>query len=476
MWNFICVGGKSMRFACVLVAVLYLSSVSFGGPTEQVEAYVKSQLTKRHIPGMSVAVVYKGRIVLARGYGFANVELSVPATAETVYMIGSITKHFTAAGLMLLVEDGRIALDDTITSYLPDIPSVPAQVTVRHLLTHTSGIIDHTEIPGSVAFARQDRLPREVVKDALARPLQFKPGEQFSYSNTNYFLLGMIIERINRSSFGPYLTKRIFGPLQMKATRMNNRRAIIGQRASGYNWTGQTLVNAGYVSPSNLWSSGGIVSTVQDLALWEHALASHTILKKATLQEMLEPARLSNGQEVKYGLGNELEDQQGHHVAGHAGEVFGFSSAFARYVDDALCVIVLCNLGDAPAEVFAERIAAIYLGLPITSYENNKGIEDKEPKITEMVRRILDAAREGKVDQALFTAPAQRELVPTIRRAGRELLGSKGALKSLVLLERKEIRGKHIFVYRAVFAQDTLIWTLELDDQGKIAKLEPKPE
>lgn len=442
----------------------------------EVDAYAAAQLLKYHIPGMSLAVVLDGHVALSRAFGFANVELSVPVTPASVFMIGSMTKHFTAVASMKLFEEGKLGLEDPIGKRLTDVPNVPAGVTIHHLLSHTSGIVDYTEIPGSITLARLDRTPKDVVKPALELPMRFAPGERHEYSNTNYILLGMVLERVCGKSFGSILDERIFRPLQMTATRMNNQRAVIANRADGYNWAQDTLVNGDYMSPSNKWSSGGLVSSVLDLARWEAALQAGTLLDPATMEQMLAPTRLASRQTVPYGLGNELYDDRGHRVAGHGGEVFGFTVSLSRYVDDGLAVVVLCNLGDVPAEEFARTVAGMFLGMPPISFAQNKGIEDTDPRLTEVLKGVVSNAATGQVDAALFVADAQNDLIPLMKRAGPELLGQLGALQSFVLLERKDESGKRVCVYRSAFKAQSLIWTFQLTPEGKIAAMEPKPE
>jgi D-alanyl-D-alanine carboxypeptidase len=334
---------------------------------------------------------------------------------------------------------------------------------------------DLTAIDGSFAFARLDRTPKEVVKPPLELPLNFAPGEKYEYSNTNYILLGMIIERASGRSYGNFLTERIFKPLEMTGTRMNNRREVMKNRVSGYNWRQNALYAGDYSSPTNSWSSGGIVSSVIDLAKWDLALKAGKLLRRETLREMERPAKLANGQEIKYGLGTEVLTDRGHRVGWHNGEIFGFNASFSRYIDDDLTVIILCNLGDVPCEDFARHIAGMYLGLPAEIYAQT-GIEDKEPAVTSMVRCVILSAGEGKVDENLFTVEARNSLVPLIRRAAPELLAQMGTLKSFILLESRKEGDTTVRVYRSTFEKQTLIWTVRLAKDGKIAGIEPKPE
>jgi CubicO group peptidase (beta-lactamase class C family) len=464
-----------MKKFMLLTAIVLSCQLLYPQTGKQVDKYISEQMTKYHIPGLSLAVIKDEQIIYQKGYGFANVELSVPAGAESIYMIGSITKNFTASAVMLLVEEGKIVLDEKITEYLPDVQDVPSSVTVKHLLTHTSGFVDYTTIPGSILFARMDRTPKEVIKPVLALSLNFTPGEKYEYSNTNYILLGMIIERAAKKNYNQFLTERFFQPLNMTATRVNNRVDIIKNRVTGYNWWENKLHNSDYSSPSNSWSSGAIVSDVTDLAKWDIALRTGKVIKPATISLMLTPMKLNSNQEIKYGLGNELINDRNHRVGGHNGEIFGFNTSFSRYVDDNLTVIVLCNLGDVPGEGFARYIAGLYLGLPEINF-SGKGIEDKEPGITQMLKDVVLQAGKGEVNAALFTKEAQNDLVPLIKRAGPELMETIGKLKSFILLERKDEAELRTYLYRSVFENNTLIWTFQLTKDNKIVAIEPRPE
>ncbi len=469
---------KQIALSVLISAIFVVFAARAWAQEERADAFLRDQATRQHIPGLSVAVVRTGAVIFVRGYGFANIENSVPSTADTVYLLGSVTKTFTATAIMLLVEEDKIELDEPFVNYIKDL-SLPKQlehITVRQLLSHTSGITDFTDIPGSIQFARMDRLPRDVLHDALALPLLYKPGEQFRYSNSNYILLGMIIERIAGKRFGAFLEQHIFQPLQMSSTRMQNLRAVVPKRASGYNWIDGKWLNADYVSPANLYAAGGAISTVLDLVKWDEALFSGKVVKPATLAKMLSATALANGERTHYGLGLELLNDRSRAVAGHAGEAFGFNATLYHYLDDHLTVIVLANQGDAATEFLAKSLAAIYLGLPEISYRNRNPIPDPEPRFAAMLKRVIQAAAKGMVEESLFTGSARGELAPLISRAGPELLASKGTLNSIELLDRSEDGQTLVMVFRARFSNENLIWIMRVGKDGKIAGLEPQPE
>jgi len=459
------------------------------GQADRVDAFAREQMQTWHIPGVSIGVVRDGKVLLAKGYGFANIELGASATADTVYEILSVTKQFTAAAILVLVEEGKTGLDDTVAKYLPDSPTSWKDVTVRHLLTHTSGIMDFTDIPPFFEQLRLDATPDELLKAVKKRPLQFSPGTQWRYSNSNYYLLGQIIEKLSAKKYEEFLHEHLFQPLEMKATRMTDYRDIIPNRAAGYNWLGgdveqtpaiitgfhgnkNVMQNAIYISPSRKWAAGAIASSVNDLVKWDQALHTEKLLKKAAREQMWTAAVLSTGEKTSYGFGNELRTMRGHQIAGHQGGGMAFDCTLYCFVDVNLTVIVLCNQTTAPSRTMTAKIASFYL--PDLG-EPEKGIEDKEPHVTALLPSILTDASQGKVDAALFS-PGAQEMVNFIRKLGPEFLHRAGELQSLTLLERRIDGNQRGYRYRAKFQSKTVVWAFALTPDGKILGLQPADE
>jgi len=328
---------------------------------EQVDAIVNTAMEAERIPGLSLAVVMDKKMVLARGYGLANVELDVAATPETVYEIASVTKQFTAFAIMMLVEQGKITLDDKIPQYLSGLPLAWKDITVRHLLTHTSGTSNSSILPD---FARLRMTPasREQLVELLAPyPLQFEPGTQWAYCNTGYQLLGWIIEEQSGIPYGTYLKERIFTPLEMCSTQVNDSGRIIKNRAGGYTIQNGTLRNAGYIDMSWPYSAGAIVSTAHDLAKWNVALDERRLLKSASFQEMWTPVRLSDGTTYGYGFGWSLDETTDNHpMIFHVGNIAGFRSVVVRYPKDRLTVILLSNADFCTPTNIVHQVAVLY--------------------------------------------------------------------------------------------------------------------
>jgi D-alanyl-D-alanine carboxypeptidase len=441
---------------------------------DRLDAYVRAEMLRSHIPGLSLAVVRDGQVVLAKGYGWANVELSVPARPDTVYQLASVTKQFTATAIMMLVEEGKISLGDKVTTLLPDLPSAWSDVTVRHLLTHTSGIKSYTDLREFTRTLRKDYTHDEIIKLVADLPLDFQPGEKWHYDNTGYFLLGMIIERVSGKSYGEFLAERIFRPLQMTSTRVNDLTELIPNRAAGYTWRGNRLRQGEYTSPTQPYAAGALVSTVEDLAKWDAALYTETLVKRSTLQRMWTPAKLNDGKGTTYGFGWGVDDYRGHRLIGHGGGIPGFSTQISRFVDDRVTVIVLCNLDGGDSGALARGVAARYISPLQASLP--KGIDDSDPKTTAMLKGVLIRAADGAADPSLFTSPARAPMFLARARETHDYLGLLGRLNAFLLLERTETSGRRALRYRATFGDTPLIAAFTLAEDGKIASAALSPE
>lgn len=440
---------------------------------KRVDEYVQAQMAKRHVPGVSVAVVKDGEVVLAKGYGLANVELGVPATADTVYQLASVTKTFTATAVMMLAKEGKLSLDDRITERLPDLPAAWKDVTVRHLLNHTSGIKSYTSVPDFHKSPRKDYAPGEILAFVAKQPMDFKPGEKWSYNNTGYLLLGMLIEKVAGKPYGEFMAERIFKPLGMSRTRANDLRAVVPGRAQGYEWDGKALKNGEYVSPSQPFAAGMLLSSVGDLVKWDAAIASHALLDEPRIEEMWKPTRLGGGGEAEYGYGWSTAKVNGHRRVSHGGGIQGFSTELSRFPEDRLTVIVLTNADGGHAEAMARKVAGLVV--PALANKAEDPIEDKEPATTARLRGIFEGALKGEVDERLFSDEAKKRLVPRIRE-DKERLASFGALKTFQLLERKDHDGGQTLRYRVVLENETLQMSFSLDKDGKIRGAGIRPE
>ena len=286
----------------VLVCALGCQS----GGRDVVDRFVVDEMARQGIPGASVAIVRDGAVVEVAGYGMANVEHAVPARADTIFQSGSIGKQFTAAAVMLAVEDGAVALDDPITRYFPEGPESWRAITVRHLLTHTSGIPDYTT---PTFDYRRDYTYDELVRHASALALEFPPGARWNYSNTGYLLLGILVERATGRFYGDILRDRVFGPLGMETARVISEADIVPNRAAGYRRVDDELKNQEWVAPQlNRMADGCLYLSVLDFVAWNEGLRRGAILSPESWQVVYTPVRLNSGNSFPYGFGWFVEE------------------------------------------------------------------------------------------------------------------------------------------------------------------------
>lgn len=301
-----------------------------------------------------------GQVIRAQGYGLANVELQVPVKPETIFQSGSVGKQFTATAVMMLVEEGKIGLEDPLTKYFPDAPPSWKKVTISELLSHTAGFTDY---PKSFDM-RRDYTEAEQLKIVESIPLAFAPGTSWSYSNLGFLTIGILIHKVTGEFYGDFLQERIFRRLGMQTTRIISEADIVPNRSAGYRLVKGELKNQEWVSPTvNTTADGSLYFSIVDRAKWDVALYTEKLLKRSSLDEMWTVAKLNNGQPNSghYGFGWFVVTKNGHRVVEHEGAWQGFETQISRYVDDKLTVVVLTNLDDAKPEVFADRVAEMYL-------------------------------------------------------------------------------------------------------------------
>jgi CubicO group peptidase (beta-lactamase class C family) len=400
----------------VLPIVTFPATAQTRAGVDSLDRYVRSELARQRVPGLSIVVLRGDSVVMARGYGYANVEHHVAATDSTVYEVGSISKQFTAAAIVLLCEEGRLGLNDVITRYLPEGSTIWSGVTIRHLLTHTSGISDQSL--DTLDF-RKDYTEEELVRLAAAQPLLFKPGASYSYSSTGYTLLGVIIRRLTGEPYGDFLRDRIFRPLDMRDARVNSDAAIVPNRSGGYRFEHGRLENRDWASPSlSATADRGLSFSARDLSRWAIALNHGKPLGRAGFQASWTPVRLNEGWSYPYGLGWQLTQQRGYRRIGHSGAWGGFQATLQRYPDFDLTVIVLTNLDEANPEGIASGIAGI-LEPALTPPHLLPGrlLGARPPKAIEDLLRDVAAGRDSAEVTLAFralTPPARRERLASL--------------------------------------------------------------
>jgi len=351
------------RLSCYSIlafALFYAAAASAADQPDAVDDYIHAEMAKQHVPGLALLVSRGGQVIRAQGYGLANVELQVPVKPETIFQSGSVGKQFTATAVMMLVEQGKIGLEDPLTKYFPDAPDAWKQVTIRELLSHTAGFTDY---PRNFDM-RKDYTEAKLLKIVEGIPLAFPPGTSWSYSNLGYLTLGIVIHKVTGEFYGDFLQERIFRPLGMSTTRIISEPDIILNRAAGYRLVKGELKNQEWVSPTlNTTADGSLYFSILDLAKWDAALYTEKLLKRSSLEQMWTVARLQNGlpNSGHYGFGWMTGKRNGHPVVEHEGSWQGFETDIARYVDDKLTVVVLTNLAEGKPYIFANHVAEMYL-------------------------------------------------------------------------------------------------------------------
>jgi CubicO group peptidase (beta-lactamase class C family) len=340
---------------CGVVLPLLASSLPAQTARDTTDRFVAAEMARLHVPGAAVAVVRGGKVVKAQGYGMADLENDVAVTPQTVFKIGSVSKQFFATGIMLLAQDGKLTVDDPVSKHVPGTPESWQPITLRHFLTHTSGVI--REGP---AFNPSSLQPDSIViRSAFPAPLVFPVGSKWQYCNVCYFTLADIIARISGKPWDAFLTERVFVPLGMTATRTTTLKELVPHRARGYVWRDDRYVNADELVA--LRPSGAFLSTVLDLAKWDAALYQDRVLSAATREAMWTPATLADGKRHGYGFGWTLDSLDGHWRVHHGGSLPGFRAEMARFPKDSLTVIVLTNGDGARPDAIAAGVARIYL-------------------------------------------------------------------------------------------------------------------
>ena len=316
-------------------------------------------------PGATALIVRNGETVLRKGYGMANLELGVPIQPDMVFELGSITKQFTAAAILMLQERGQLSVDDEITKYLPDYPTHGQKITLHHLLTHVSGIPSYTGMPEWRTRVREDLTVQQLIDMFKDKPLEFNPGEKWAYNNSAYILLGAVIEKVSGKSYEDFVEQEIFAPLGMKRSYYGHQREVVPGRVEGYDKEGEGYQIAEYISMTQPYAAGSLLSTLDDLALWAEALAGGKVIKKESLERMTTPAKLTSGQSTKYAYGLGISDEEGTRVIEHGGGIFGFVTDLLHVPDRRLLVIVLSNNTSQDPEALAYRVARKALGRPL---------------------------------------------------------------------------------------------------------------
>ena len=345
-----------------VLALALIILLVFNCPAQSVRQKIDTYLSEAVQAGSfsgAVLVAQNGKNLLSKGYGWASLELRAPNTPQTKFRIGSLTKQFTAMAVMILQERGKLQVNDAICKYMPECPQAWSEITIHHLLTHTSGIPD---LLSFADFQKTMRLPSSVaqtVERFRNKSLDFKPGEKFNYSNSGFVLLGYIIERVSGESYESFLSENIFTPLGMGNSGSDHSEVILPNRAAGYTRREGEVINAAYIDMSIPTGGGSLYSTVEDLYLWEQSLYTEKLVKKRTLDAIFTAYTTADwGDGTGYGwfIGRDKSNRK---VIAHTGGINGFAAHIARFPDEKMVVIVLSNFSFAPVSKIADDLAGL---------------------------------------------------------------------------------------------------------------------
>jgi CubicO group peptidase (beta-lactamase class C family) len=440
---------------------------------DKVDDYIRKEIARQRIPGLALGVVRDGKLVKSAGYGFADLDNDVKVTPDTVFEVASITKQFTATLIMMLVEEGKVRLDDKINAHLPNPPDKWKDITVRQLLNHTGGLA-----PLGNDFRSMVRLldvPTEAMYAAAKDDaLTGAPGEAFSYSDVGYFLLGMIIEKATGKKYAEALSQRILSPLGMKSSRMLDQLLPYKKLAKGYTlYRGPevggmpTVVNIRRVSQRGLTSHYGLFSTVGDLAKWDAALYRESPVTQASLRLMWSPTVLNDGTKIPYGFGWNIASRLGYEYVYHSGIT---GTMILRVPELKLSVVVLTNLGKwssgnstgADALMIAREVAGM-----VEPKFRLKPLPDADPVFTARARTAFEALAEGRTPKEVFSDEGIRILTKYMAEATASTQ-PLGQVRKVELLERTQDGKVQLCLYRFTCAGGVQTFTVVFDAEGKI--------
>ena len=427
--------------------VCFTKTVCSQSLSDKVDSYVKEAMIERHIPGLSLAVIVDGVPVKVKGYGLSNIENNITVNPETVFQSGSIGKQFTATAIMQLKEEGKLKLDDKISKFLTATPATWQNITIRHLLTHTSGIPDYPD-DTLVVNLQKNYTEDQLLKMAMSLPLAFQPGEKWSYSNTGYVLLGILIHQITGKFYGEVMQEKIFTPLSMETIRIINEPDIIMNRSSGYELKNGEWKNQSWVSPTlNTTADGSLYLTVLDLIKWDAAITKEKILNHEDLQLMVSPMKLNNDSLHPYGFGWFLNSLNGHKAFQHGGGWQGYNTYIARFPDDKLSVIVLTNLSPANPGLIANDIAALYI--PELRRPKFNVIKDDNAAMANLIAELFRNPLATDFNNELFSKDAVSK-IKALTVSNNSLLKTFGQVQNVMRLENigNSNQSKYLIKYK----------------------------
>lgn len=419
---------------------------------DKINDYMQIMINRFNFRG-TILISKEHNVVFSKGYGMANEETGTPNNLDTKFRIGSITKQFTAMAILILQEQGKLNLQTPISTYIDECPIAWHDITIHNLLTHTSGITDFTREADYKTAMRLPFTVTEIIDRFKNKPLIFKPGYIFDYSNSNYVILGYIIEKVSGMSYESFLQKYIFSPLKMENTGYDHSEKILAHRASGYTSKKDIVINAPFIDMSIPFSTGGLYSTVGDLLVWNNALYTDKLISKKALELMFTPVKMG------YGYGWTIDTFNNHKCIRHGGWIFGFNNSIMRFPDEKIAVIVLSNIDTISANTIAHDLAAIIFG---EKYIDKKIAEDI---------KLGTQTEQAYIGQYEFSP----DLVVTIYKQDGKLLGKIMGYPEIELkaLSKEEFYVKEVDA-RILFVKDSqdnvTYMNIQMDGWEKQAK------
>jgi CubicO group peptidase (beta-lactamase class C family) len=426
---------------------------------QKIDKIAAEALARTGVPSASLAVVKDGQIVYLRAYGDARIEPRTPAKSEMRYSIGSISKQFTAAAILLLQEEGKLSLDDKVAKFIPDLTRA-GEVTIRQLLSHTSGYQDYWPQDYVMPFMLKPVTAQKILDLWARKPLDFAPGTKWQYSNTNYVIAGVIVEKAAHKPLLQFLREKVFIPLQMKSVTDIDQEKLDESDPTGYvRYALGPLHPAPKEGKGWLFAAGELAMTAEDLAKWDISIINQKVMKPSSYQQLGTEVLLKNGVGTHYGLGVDVDVQAGHRALSHGGEVSGFTAQNVVFPDERVAVAVLTNQDAASASgIIARNIAPLLLTTD----------DPAAPQKLVQARKIFEGLQRGTIDRSLFTENANSYFSELALKDFASSLGPLGAPQEFVQVYQGLRGGMTLRVYRVRFAQKALrAWTYEMPD-GKL--------
>ncbi len=433
----------------------------------KVDRAAQQVLTDTGVPSASIAIVMNGQITYVHAYGNARLNPVVPARPEMAYSIGSVSKQFTSTAMLMLAEQGKLSLDDKVAKYLPSLTRAN-EVTIRELLSHTSGYQDYWPQDYVPPFMTRPITAAEILEMWARKPLDFDPGTKWQYSNTNYVIAGVIIEKVSGEPLLQFLQEHVFTPLKMRGIENVDLKALPETDATGYmRYALGPPRLAPKEGPGWLFAAGELAMPAEQLAKWDVGILQETLLKHATYKEMETEVKLKGGGATGYALGLSTGDIDGHNVLRHGGEVSGFTSQNYVFPDDHAAIVVLTNQdASGAAGMIGRQIASLILD----GGNNNAGAAKLMRD-----RKIFEELQRGRIDRALFTSNANAYFTEQALADYGSSLGALGAIQQIVQTS-EQLRGGMIYrVYRVSFAKRNVIISIYEMPDGKIEQYLVEP-